>query len=383
MNNVDGPVEHLDTVVIGAGQAGLTVGYRLVQAGQSVVIHEAAGRVGDAWRSRWDSLRLFTAARRDGLPGWGFPAPDWTFPTKDEMADYLEQYAAQMSLPVRTGTRVERLQAEDGQFTVHISTGGRIVADNVVLAVGTCQTPTVPAYADQLADSITQLHSSQYTNQSQLRQGGVLVVGASNSGAELAIECAPHHDTWLAGRHPGQIPFRTQGTASRLLLERVVVGGVLHRILTTSTPPGRKATASARRHGGPLIRLKTKDLAAAGVQRVDRVTGVREGIPVLADGSTLPVSNVLWCTGFHPDLSWVDLPGVADGVPAHHRGVVRDVPGLYLVGAPFQHSITSPMIHGSVRDATHVAHHLLRHRTSRRAEQPVSSAVPRSRDGRE
>ncbi|MDN5765400.1 MAG: NAD(P)/FAD-dependent oxidoreductase [Humibacillus sp.] len=359
MNNMDGPVEHLDTVVIGAGQAGLTVGYHLTRARRSVVILEAAARVGDAWRSRWDSLRLFTPARRDGLPGWGFPARPWTFPTKDEMADYLQQYAARMSLPVRTGSRVERLRADTGRFAVQVAGGPNVAADNVVLAVGTCQTPTVPAYASDLATSITALHSSEYKNQSQLQPGGVLVVGASNTGAELAIECAAHHETWLAGRHPGQIPFRIQGTASRLQLERVVIGGVLHRVLTTTTPPGRRATASARGHGGPLIRLKTKDVAAAGVQRVDRVTGVRDGRPILADGSTPPVSNVLWCTGFHLDLGWVDLPGVADGVPAHDRGVVRDVPGLYLVGAPFQYSITSPMIHGSVRDATHVAHRLL------------------------
>jgi putative flavoprotein involved in K+ transport len=359
--------ERVETVIIGGGQAGLATGYHLAKRGRPVVILEASGRVGDAWRRRWDSLRLFTPARHDGLPGWRFPAPSWSFPTRDEMADYLEAYAARFDLPVRTGVRVERLaRAEDGTWVV-TAAGRRIQADNVVVATGAYQRPRVPELASQLDPRIVQLHSSAYRGPSQLRDGGVLVVGAGNSGAEIALEAATGHPTWLSGRDTGHVPFRIGGLPARLLLERVVLRLVFHRLLTVRTPIGRKVRAKVLAQGGPLIRIRPADLAAAGIARVARVAGVRDGLPVVADGQVLEVANVVWCTGFQHDFSWIDLPGMGDHEPAHARGIVAQQPGLYVVGLHFLYSFSSAMIHGLDRDAAHIAEHVASRALRRRS----------------
>jgi putative flavoprotein involved in K+ transport len=351
-----GDAERIHTVVIGAGQAGLTTGYHLARRGIPFVILEANPRVGDSWRRRWRSLRLFTPAAFDGLPGMPFPAPPGAFPTKDEMADYLEAYAARLALPVRTGVRVERLAREGGRLVV--TTGaGRIEAENVVVAMATFQAPRVPACAAALAPAIVQLHSRDYRDPGQLRPGGVLVVGAGNSGAEIALEAArAGHRTWLSGRDVGHIPIQIEpaGAATRLLL-RFIFRVVFHRILTTGTPIGRRARPRIVSHGGPLIRLKPADLAAAGVERVPRLADVRDGRPVLADGRSLEVESVVWCTGFHPGFSWIDLPVLGqDGEPVQDRGVVAREPGLHFVGLHYLYALSSTMIHGVDRDAEHV-----------------------------
>jgi putative flavoprotein involved in K+ transport len=219
--------EYIETIVVGGGQAGLAVGYHLSREKLAFAILDANTRVGDVWRSRWDSLRLFSPARFNGLEGMPYPAPAHTFITKDEMADYLERYAAHFQLPVRSGMRVERLWREGDRF--RISAGGRCFeADNVVVAMANYQEPRTPAFAGQLDASITQLHSSEYRNPSQLQPGGVLVVGAGNSGAEISVEVVKSHPTWISGGDPGAIPFRIEGLASRLFLSRLVIGGVFH-----------------------------------------------------------------------------------------------------------------------------------------------------------
>ena len=192
-------------MIIGGGQAGLSTGYHLATRGLPFVILDANERIGDAWRKRWDSLRLFTPARYDGLPGWPFPAPDWSFPTKDEVAGYLEAYAARFDLPVRTGVHVDGLSRNADRYVVAAG-DRRFEADQVVVASGAYQRPRVPAFAAELDPDIVQVHSSEYRDPSQLQEGGVLVVGASNSGAEIALEVSRGHRTWLSGRHPGQEP---------------------------------------------------------------------------------------------------------------------------------------------------------------------------------
>lgn len=348
--------ESFDVVIIGAGQAGLSVGYHLRRRKMNFVILEANDRIGDQWRSRWDSLRLFTPAKFDGLDGMRFPAPANSFPTKDEMADYLEAYAARFRLPVRTGIRVDSLSRSGQRFVV---TAGdkQFEAAQVVVAAASFQAPRVPSFARELDSEITQLHSHKYRNRSQLREGGVLLVGAGNSGSEIAKELAPHHRVWMSGRDVGQIPFRIEGFMGRNLLVRLVLRGLFHRVLTLGTPIGRKASPKIVSQGNPLIRVKLRDLAALGVERVPRITGVRDGQPLLDDGRTLDVSNVIWCTGFHPGLSWIDLDVFADdGRPKQERGVASGVPGLYFVGLHFLYSMSSSMIHGVGRDAGHVAH---------------------------
>ncbi len=161
--------EHVETVIIGGAQAGLSVGYHLKKQGRTFVILDANERIGDSWCKRWDTLRLFTPARYDGLRGWPFPASAWSFPTKDEMADYLEAYAARFDLPVRTGVRVDGLFKVGDRFVL-TSDERRFEADHVVVASGACQTPRIPAFARELDPSIVQLHSSEYRGPSQLQE---------------------------------------------------------------------------------------------------------------------------------------------------------------------------------------------------------------------
>jgi putative flavoprotein involved in K+ transport len=201
------------------------------------------------------------------------------------------------------------------------------------------------------------MHSSEYRNLAQLRPGGVLLVGAANSGAEIAIEAVRGgHPTWVAGRDVGAVPFQIDGLAARLFIRRLLFRVVFHRVLTLSTPIGRKAHPKMTRGGLPLIRTKPNDLAAAGVERVGRVVGVQGGRPVLEDGRVVDAANVIWCTGYHPGFSWIDVPVFDDdGEPRHDRGVARGEPGLYFVGLHFLYSVSSTMIHGVGRDADYVA----------------------------
>ena len=354
MRNVQS-AERINTVVIGGGQAGLSVGYHLARRGVQFVILDASERIGDVWRCRWDSLRLFTSARFAGLDGMPFPAPPHSFPTKDEMGDFLEAYARRFALPVRSGVRVERLSRLGTRFLV---TGGdrRFEADNVVVAMANYQRPRTPAFASDLDPRIVQLHSFDYRNLTQLQDGDVLIVGVGNSGAEIALEAARGHKTWMAGRDTGHVPFRIEGLAARLVLVRLVLRVLFHRILSVATPIGRNARPKMLHGGGPLVRVKPRDLTKAGIQPVPRVAGVRNGLPLLEDGRVLDVANVIWCTGFHPGFSWLDLPVFGpDGEPQHDRGVVTKEPGLYFVGLHFLYALSSVMIHGVGRDAARIA----------------------------
>lgn len=347
-----GGSENVETVIIGGGQAGLAVGYHLARAERSAMILDANQRIGDSWRKRWDSLRVFTPARYDGLPGWPFPAPGWSYPSKDQVADYLESYAARFQLSVRTGVRVDGLAWEHGRYVVTCGLS-RYEADNVVVATGGYQAPRIPVFAAELDPSIRQLHSSEYRNPSQLRDGPVLVVGAGNSGAEIALESSQHHRTWLAGRDTGQEPVRAGSRLDRLFTPPFWF--LLSHVLTRRTPLGRKAHQQLTGRGLPLARVRRNDLVQAAIERVPRVTGVRDGLPMLADGEVRDVANVIWCTGFGSDFGWINLPVFdRDGEPRHERGVVGSQPGLYFIGLFFLSSGSSSLIGGVGRDARHI-----------------------------
>jgi putative flavoprotein involved in K+ transport len=344
----------MNTVVIGGGQAGLSVGYHLRRLGVPFVILDASARIGDGWRLRWDSLRLFTPAAFCGLDGMPFPGPRHAFPTKDEIADFLERYARAFDLPVRSGVRVDRLSRCGSRFLVAAG-DDRYVADHVVIAMANYQRPRIPAFAADLAPDIVQIHSCDYRNPSQLAEGGVLVVGAGNSGAEIAIETIRSHRTWVAGRDVGRVPFRVAGPLGRLILP-FLFRVIFHRVFSVATPIGRRLRRKTLHGGGVLIRTNRRTLREAGVVCVPRVAGVEAGRPRLENGVVLDVANVIWCTGFHPGFSWVDLP-VFDvhGDPRHESGIVRDEPGLYFVGLHFLSAFSSAMIHGVGRDAARVA----------------------------
>jgi putative flavoprotein involved in K+ transport len=355
--------EHVGTVIIGGGQAGLAVGYHLAKRGLPFLILDAGERVGDTWRRRWDSLRLFTPARYSGLPGWPFPGPASSVPTKDDVADYLQTYAARFELAIRTGVRVDRLTSDGTRYLLEAGEH-HLEADNVVVATGAYHTPRIPDFAGELDPGIVQLHSSQYRNPRQLRDGGVLVVGAANSGAEIALEASATHQTWLSGRHPGSEPTRPGSGLDRLLTPALWF--LASRVLTVDTPLGRSLHRKFRSAGIPLGRVRPRDLAATGVERVARTTGVRDGLPALQDDRVMDVANVIWCTGFRNDFGWIDLPVLdEDGEPVHDHGVVEAQPGLYFVGLFFLSALTSSLIGGVGTDAKLIADHLASHHASR------------------
>ena len=357
-------VERYETIVVGGGQAGLAVGYHLKrQEEHSFVILDGSERVGDSWRMRWDSLRLYSPASRDGLPAMPFPAQGSSYPTKDEMGDYLEAYARRFELPVRSGIGVDSLTKENGRY-VAVGDGRRFEADNVVVATGVFRKPYTPEFASELDASIVQLHSSDYRNLRQLQEGPVLVVGASHSGSDIAFEAAASHDVILSGTDTGQLPVPIESRRGRMGFRLLVLAGT--HLLNVDTPFGRKMRPHVRHGGGPLLRYRKKDLRAAGVERVvARAVGVERGLPVLEDGRVVDVRNVVWCTGFRPDFSWIDVPfEVADdGYPVQYRGTAASAPGLYFVGLPFLHSFASMLVAGAGRDAERVARHIVQERT--------------------
>lgn len=360
-------VERVSTLVIGGGQAGLAMGYQLARRNLSYRILDANQRIGDAWRNRWDSLRLFTPARYAGLPGLPFPASGDAFPTKDDLADYLEAYAEHFRLPVHTGMRVDRVSKSGERFLVE-ARNQRFEADQIVVAMANYQVPRIPAFAQDLDANIVQVHSHHYRNPSQLRPGNTLVVGAGNSAADIAMEVAKTHPTWMSGKESGHIPFQIESFFGRFILFRAVrfIG---HHVLSLATPIGRNARPKLLNKTTPLVRVKPKDLINAGIERVARVVGVRNGIPLLADGRTLDVANVLWCTGYDPGFSWIDLPVFGeDGKPMQERGVVHRVPGMYFVGLHFLYAMSSATLVGVGRDADYVAK-AIEVRTLKRARQ--------------
>jgi putative flavoprotein involved in K+ transport len=349
--------ERFDTVVIGGGQAGLSAGAYLARTSRSFVILDAHDRIGDNWRERYDSLRLFTPAHSIGLPFDRYPARGSQAPTKDELADYLEGYTRRSGLPVRTGVWVERLAREGDTYMID-TRDARYQAANVIVATGAHREPRVPALSRRLDPSIVQLHSAEYRNPSQIQGGAVLVVGAGNSGGDISLELSGAHDVWLSGPDRGHIPVDIDTWVGRNIGARVVIFLGRH-LLTLRTPIGRRAKAKALGNGDPLVRVKPKQLLAAGVRRVGRTIDVRDGKPMLEDGRTLDVANVIWCTGFRHDLSWIDLPIFDDdGRPRHERGVVIGEPGLFFVGLPFQFSVSSDVLPGVGRDAAFVVKRL-------------------------
>jgi putative flavoprotein involved in K+ transport len=341
-------------VIIGGGQAGLATAFWLHRAGRECVVLEERERVGDQWRERYDSLRLFTPARVDGLPGMPFPGPKSAWPTGPQLADYLEAYARFVGVPPHTGVRVASVDRSGDGFLIS-TTSGELHARNVVVATGSDASPKIPEVAAQLDPGIRQLHSSQYRNPSQLLPGRVLVVGASQSGADLALEAAQAgHETWLSGRHHGEIPVDERLAGPFFWFAQ-------NYVLTLKTPIGRKLQPVIRRGGSPLIRTKRADLDAAGVHRTPaRTVGSADGKPMLDDGTVLDVANVLWCTGYRPDYAFLGVGAVgADGYPAETEGVDDGVPGLFYVGLVFQRGFYSHLVGGVGRDAKFIAHRIV------------------------
>jgi putative flavoprotein involved in K+ transport len=372
--------DRYDVVIIGAGQAGLAAGYHLAKRGIPFLILEGHDRIGDNWRTRWESLRLYSPAAVDGLPGMPFPGKRFSYPSGQEMGDYLELYARAWKLPVRTGIHVDRLRRrDDGRDGFLIEAGAqRFEADQVIVASGAFKDPRVPDFAGQLDPGIRQLHSSAYRSPSQLQDGPVLVVGASHSGADIAFEAvAAGHRTVLAGHILAQLPVPLESRRGQTIMPIMFL--LAKYLLTIRTPIGRKIAPEIRKGGGPLLRVRRPDLDRAGVELSEaRVSGVSGGKPVLGDGRAIDVANVVWCTGFRPNFSWIELPIVdADGWPVQSRGVVSSVPGLYFLGLLFQYSFTSMLVAGAGRDAAFVVGRLAERAQAARTSRGRASAFAR------
>jgi putative flavoprotein involved in K+ transport len=342
----------LDVIIVGAGQAGLAMAWQLRQRKLRFVVLEAASEVGHVWRSRWDSLTLFTPAQYDGLPGMPFPAPADTYPTKDPVADYLQAYAEAFDLPVRLNARVTQLGQTTHGFEVR-TTDETFRARQVVVATGPFQVPFVPQPAGRLDTSVTQLHSAQYRNAQALPAGPVLVVGGGNSGFQIAEELAASRqvDLSIGTKYP-MLPQRLGGRdlfwwLTRLRLMRV----------TADSRLGRRVQA----RGEFVIGTNPRNLNRAGVRFRPRLDDVDGRTVRFADGSTLDVGVVVWATGYRSDYSWIDIPQfVRDGRVAHRRGVT-DVAGLYFLGLSWQHTRGSALLGFVNDDAVYLADGIAAH----------------------
>jgi putative flavoprotein involved in K+ transport len=335
----------LDVVVVGGSQAALAIGWHLARQGLRFVVLDAGPEVGHVWRSRWDTMRLFTPAQYDNLPGLAFPAPADTYPTKDPVADYLQAYARAFDLPVRPNAPVTGLRRTGDGFQIR-TPAGTFQARQVVVATGPFQVPVVPPAAGRLNPSVTQLHSADYRNPQALPEGPVLVVGGGNSGFQIAEELAASRQVDLSiGARAPRLPQRLLGRDLFWWLTRL---GVMR--VSVDSRLGRRA--SQREF---VIGTSRRKLARAGVRFRPRLVDAAGRTVRFADHRTLDVGTVVWATGYRTDHSWIHVPGVvADGRVRHRRGVT-DVPGLYFLGLSWQHTRGSALLGFVAADAAYLA----------------------------
>jgi putative flavoprotein involved in K+ transport len=344
--------EQYDVIVIGAGQAGLATGYYLAQRGINFVILDAGSEIGEVWSKRWDSLRLFSPAKYNSLPGLAFPGAPFYLPDKDEVAAYFKAYVARFQLPVRLGMKVFRVRRQ-GQLYLLKTNMGLFSAAHVVIAIGTFHAPKIPAFAKDMDTGIVQMHSSQYQNPQQINAGKVVVVGASSSGAQIAMDLTHTHEVYLAGRDPGNSPRRFLGKDSYWWLYATGLGH-----LSRDSWLGRRIARgydTGESHGGGRVGIPAQMILDAGVEWVPRVVGIQNGWPLLEGGQTLDVRTIIWATGYRPDYRWIeDMPVNHYGYPIHTRGVVEGEPGLYVMGLVFRYRMNSHMVGGVDQDAKYL-----------------------------
>lgn len=350
--------EQFNVVVVGGGQAGLAMGYHLRQLAADIplnfIILDAHDQIGGAWANRWDSLTLFTPAAYTNLPGFPFPADDpLHLPHRDEVIAYLQEYARLFELPVRLNTRVNEIRRIAGKQYALDTSSGQIIASQVVVATGAFQTPRIPPLAAELSPDIVHFHSSRYRSPDQLPAGDVLVVGAGNSGAQIALELAQRGGkVYLSGRDVGSLP--------RTFLGRDIYWWLYKLGIATARRDsfiGRRLTERIMKQGGALIGISNEQIEAAEIMRVPKLVGVRGGLPVLADGFMPAVSSIIWCTGYQPDFGWIKgLKRDEFGYPVHKRGVaLNGEPGLYFLGLLFLYRVDSALLNGVGEDARFVA----------------------------
>jgi putative flavoprotein involved in K+ transport len=374
MSNVDlnQTDDDYDVLVVGGGQAGLAISWHLAQHDLRFVVLDAAPEVGHVWRTRWDSLHLFTPAEYDGLPGMPFPAGAGTYPGKEDVADYLQDYVEGQRLPVRTGCKVNTLSREDSVFEAHAD-DMVYRARQVIVATGPFQEPRTPDLSHGLSDEVTQLHSSQYRSPDGLPPGPVLVVGGGNSGVQIAQEIAATHDVTLAiGSRPKMLPQRLLG---RDLFWWLIRLGLLRK------PADSRIARRIRAKGELVIGANWKQLERAGIDIQSRAVDATGTTVHFDNGASHDFNTVIWATGYWSDYAWIDIPGVtADGEAIHHRGVT-DVDGLYFIGLSWQHTRGSALLGFVDEDARWLADRVSA--TARSIAIPVPRPSAQSQPGRD
>ncbi|MCM3390296.1 flavin-containing monooxygenase [Ureibacillus chungkukjangi] len=341
-----------DVVIIGAGQAGLSMGYFLKKSNLSFLLLDKSASIGESWKERYDSLTLFTPRSNSSLPGFKLDGIEKIYPTKDEMAEYLSTYTTKFSLPVKHNTAVYGLTKLDDTFKI-MTNQGEFLAQNVVIATGPFQNPQIPQFSKTLSEDILQMHSSEYKNPKQLKNGSVLVVGGGNSGAQIAVELSKERDVYLSVGHKMRFIPMDIGNKSvfwyldKLGLYRANVNSVIGRLV--------------KKQSDPIFGFELKLLLKNGTIKLKpRTTSMENDAFKFEDGTKLKVENVIWSTGFKSDYSWIDISNVIDqnGFPFQERGVTP-VKGLFFLGLPWQYSRGSALIQGVGFDAEYLFNYMI------------------------
>jgi len=340
--------EQFEIAVIGGGQAGLAMGHELATRGRDSAILDAQNRVGDAWRTRWDSLVLFTSRSYSALPGLAMPADSKGYPTKDEMADYLASYAAHFKLPIRLHSRVTGLERTDDRFRVHMA-DAVMEARQVVIAAGAYQVPAIPTIADDFSPEVRQFTPGSYKNPMGVPEGTVLVVGDGATGRQIALELTKTHTILLA-------TGRSRNVSPDLVLGRSVFWWLARLGVLDASRESRIGRRLMERDPFPGRHLALPRLREAGVATVPRLDRVEGKIARLEDGRCADVSAVIWATGYRDDTTWINIPDAKrpDGAVIERRGI-SPVPGLYYVGRSWQWTRGSALVLGVGQDAAYIA----------------------------
>jgi putative flavoprotein involved in K+ transport len=340
-----------DVIIIGAGQAGLSMGYCLKRSNLSFIILDKSAAPGEIWRNRYDSLTLFTPRSYSSLPGLVLSGSENIYPTKDEIADYLGVYAQTFSLPIQYHTNVQQLTQTQGRFQL-ITDQGDYYSQNVVVATGPFQHPFVPAFTKSISETVYQLHSSEYKNPSQLKKGSVLVVGGGNSGAQIAVELSKERKTYLSVGH--KMKFLPQDIGKKSIFWFIDKAGLFRASVNSMV--GR----FLKNQQDPIFGLELKHLLKnKTVELKSKTISVEKDTFTFEDGSRIKVDNVIWSTGFTSDYSWIDISSVLGekGLPIHERGITS-VKGLFFLGLPWQHNRSSALIKGVGADAEYLLQHI-------------------------
>ncbi|WP_025027476.1 flavin-containing monooxygenase [Caldalkalibacillus mannanilyticus] len=346
--------KNVQVVIIGAGQAGMAIGYYLKQQGESFILLDSSKRIGDSWRRRYESLVLFTPRGYSSLPGLPMKGSAEGFPTKDEVADYLEQYATHFQLPVQLNTYVKSLKKITNQFQLKTSQG-TIIADQVVVASGAFQQPYIPPIVKSKnpETELFQVHSSSYQSPAQIPRGSTLVIGGGNSGAQIAVELVEDREVTIATNHPFHfLPLHFLGKSIFFWLERL---GLLYAGINTLKGKW------FRKRNDPIFGSDLKKLLAE--EKVKLRPKVRQVIGnevIFEDHSSERYDNIIWSTGFTPSYEWIEIEGALSdkGVPLHERGI-SPIKGLYYMGLPWQYQRGSALLCGVGRDAEYLAPYIL------------------------